>query len=95
MSTPQMQHASAIVVQTWLAGGHTLQTRLRERAQGELHDLPALSLLTLPAVASDPEAILRALEVLEREGIVVQSEAVHVYDSAEYTLTWRLAGSRV
>jgi hypothetical protein len=81
--------SKAAVVEAWLRGENPLRTRLRERASGDAHDL--LFPPPLAAVALRQDDLITSLEALEKEGLVVRSEAVHVYDSSEYTVTWRMA----
>jgi hypothetical protein len=89
MRTARTQQAIDIVVNLCLTGGHTLKTRLRETAHGDIHDLPTP--LGFPGISPEPKDVISALEELEQEGLVVRSETVHVYDGTEYIIVWALA----
>ncbi|MGE0821739.1 MAG: hypothetical protein AB7G75_10960 [Candidatus Binatia bacterium] len=77
-----------VALETFLASGGIIQTRIRERSEGEIHDCvihPSL----LPGVSLHGEQMVAALEELARRGTVTQSEVVHRYDSSEYRIIWR------
>ncbi len=80
-------------VEAFLAGGQVLQTRLRERSTGDVHDIPSIPPV-IPGISGRPEDVVALLEALEKQGIVVRTETVHANDSAEYRVIWRIAGSR-
>ena len=77
----------AAVVAALRAGGGMLQTRLRERSTGDVHDMPS-GLLALPGTALGAIDVVSALEELATHGVVVSSLAVHPFDSAEYCVSW-------
>lgn len=79
----------AAAMQTFLAGGGTVWTRLRERATGDVHDLPA-HLVGLAGASLRAPDVVAALEELARQGVVVPSWTVHRFDSTEYHGHWRL-----
>jgi hypothetical protein len=88
MRTARTQQAIDFVVHSCLTAGHPLKPRRREKVYGDRHDL--LIALWLQGLLLAPEEVIRALEALEEEGQVVQSETVYTYDSTEYILPWSL-----
>jgi len=80
----------AVAVQTFLAGGGTGWTRLRERPTGDVHDLPAY-LGGLAGASLRAQDVVAALEELAKQGVVAPSWAVHGFDSTEYHGYWRLS----
>jgi len=86
-----MRQKAAAAVKAVLAERRAIQTRLRERSTGDVHDRPSGPLQTPLGVTLPAEAVVVVLEELERQGIVVRSETVHSHDGSEYTLCWRLA----
>lgn len=78
-------------VEAFLAGGGTLQTRLRARSEEDVHDLSASS-RTFSAVLL--RAAAAALEELETQGVVRRSLVVHPFDSSEYQVSWHIPGTR-
>ena len=81
-------------MEAFLAVGGVLQTRLRERSMGEVHDLPTYPLAT-PGMSLCPEEVVSILEQLEQTGTVRRCyEAVHPYDSSEYSIAWGIARER-
>ncbi|MBI3330076.1 MAG: hypothetical protein HYZ81_25630 [Nitrospinae bacterium] len=79
----------AVAVQTFLAGGGTVWTRLRERSTGDVHDFPA-HLVGLAGASLRAPDVVAALEELARQGVVVPSWTVDRFDSTEYHGYWRL-----
>jgi hypothetical protein len=79
----------AVAMQTFLAGGGTVWTRLRERSTGDVHDLP-VHLGALADASLRAQDVVAALEELARQGVVAPSWTVHRFDSTEYHGHWRL-----
>jgi hypothetical protein len=74
-------------VETFLANGQVIQTRLRERATDEVLDLLPMQQPAIPDVSLTD--IVAALVMLERRGVVRRvSEKVCAQDSTEYVVTW-------
>ncbi len=80
----QLSRQAAMLAEALYAGGGMLQTRLRERSTGEIHDLP-LGFLRLPGLPLCAAEVFTALQELELRGVVVCSLVVHPWDSSEYT----------
>jgi hypothetical protein len=76
-----------IAVETFLASGQVIQTRLRERATDEVLDLLPVQQPAIPDVSLTD--IVAALVMLERRDVVRrESEKVCAQDSTEYVVTW-------
>jgi hypothetical protein len=73
-------------VKTFVAQGNGIKTRVRELPQGDRHDRPVPWMI--PGVTLSPEAIVSALETLEKQGFVIRTETVHPFDSTEYLIQW-------
>lgn len=84
-----MWQKPAALIEALLAGGGTIQTRLRELSTGVVEDMPGS--LTLSGSVLRAEEVVAALAQLETQGLVVCSETVHRHDSCEYTRIWRRA----
>ena len=85
---------TATAIEAYLAAGGVLQTRLRERSMGEVHDLPTYSPV-MPGVSLCPEDVVAILEQCERAGTVRRCYAVvHPYDSSEYRIIWAISRDR-
>lgn len=76
----------------FLRSGGTIETRLRELSDGDVHDLPG-AMPSIPELGLEEEDLIRLLERLEEDGILVRKERVHPHDTSEYRVSWLLAKS--
>jgi hypothetical protein len=79
-------------IQSFLAEGRLIHTRVRERSTGDIHDVPAIP-PALPGLAGYSQEVVAILEGLERQGHVARYEVVYAYDTTEFYVIWCLVGS--